>query len=102
VTGDVFLPCGAQELKRQIGMGNILSISGGRVIVRETGITLPCGSGYSVTVDLAAGDTYTARRLFKRAGRTWQHGEQTDVYCDQVGEVAYRAGMFRDEWEGQR
>ena len=96
---DNFTDCDAQTLKAQIGMGNILAISGGRVIVRKTGITLPCRYGYAVTIDLAANDTYTVRRLFTKSGRTWLHGERTDDYCEEVGEVAYRAGMFRDAWE---
>ncbi len=88
--------CDARTLMDQIGRRNILAISGGRVGVRETGITLPVAAGYSVTIDLAADDTYTVRRVFTRAGRTWVKGEQTDVYCDQVGETAYRASCFRN------
>jgi hypothetical protein len=94
----VFIPCDAQALKAQIGMWNVLATSGGRVLIRETGITLPCGSGYSVTVDLAAGDTYTVRRVFTRSGRASVKGERTEVHCEQVSEVVYRAGCFRDSW----
>ena len=46
--------CDARTLMDQIGRRNILAISGGRVGVRETGITLPVAAGYSVTIDLAA------------------------------------------------
>ena len=88
--------CDARTLLAQIGRGNILAISGGRVGVRETGITLPVAAGYSVTIDLAANDTYTVRRVFTRAGRTWVKGERTDVYCEQVGETVYRASCFRN------
>lgn len=56
---------------------------------------LPVGSGYSVTVDLAANDTYTVRRVFKRGAKVWVKGEQTEVYCDEVGEIAYQASSFR-------
>jgi len=101
-TGTIFIPCDAAELVRQIGRGNILAISGGRVMARETGITLPVDCGYSVTVDLAAGDTYVVRRIFRRGRREWVRGERADVYCDEVGEVAYLASSFRsysgDEW----
>jgi len=93
-----FAEADGHEIAAQIGMGNILAISGGRINVRRTGITLPCGCGYSVTIDLAGNDTYTVRRVLTRAGKAWVKGEMTGVYCDQVGEVAYRAGMFRDEW----
>lgn len=89
--------CNPRELTAQIGRGNILAISGGRVIVRETGVTLPVGSGYRVTVDLAADDTYTVRRVFARAGKSWVKGEVSGVYCDEVGEVAYQASCFRSD-----
>src|SRR6266576_1309194 len=94
--------CDNEELVRQVGTGNILAISGGRVLVRESGLTLPVSNGYSVEVDLAADDTYVVRRVFTRAGKRWVKGERTNVYCDQVGELAYRASCFRsydeDEW----
>jgi hypothetical protein len=88
--------CDTQTLLAKIGRLNVLAISGGRVGVRETGITLPVAAGYSVTVDLAGNDTYTVRRVFTRAGRTWVKGERTDIYCDQVGEQAYQASCFRN------
>jgi hypothetical protein len=93
-----FTECDPQELKAQIGRMNILATSGGRVVIRPTGVTLPCGYGYSVTVDLAAGDTYTVRRVFTRAGKVSVKGEREGVYCTEVGETVYRAGCFRDEW----
>ena len=91
-----FIDCDAHELADQIGRGNILAISGGRINVRRTGITLPVSNGYSVEIDLAAGDTYTVRRIFTRAKRTWVKGQRDGVYCDQVGEAAYQASCFRN------
>jgi len=90
-----FTECNATELLAQIGRMNVFAISGGRVIARKTGITLPVGCGYSVTVDLAGNDTYTVRRIFTRAGVVKVRGELTDVYCDEVGEAAYQASSFR-------
>jgi hypothetical protein len=102
----VFIPCDSNELLAQIGRANILSISGGRVEPRRTGVTLPVDCGYSVTVDLAAGDTYVVRRIFRRGARQWIRGERTGVYCDEVGEAAYYASCFRSyngaEWPAQR
>lgn len=92
---DNFRECDATELLAQIGRMNIFAISGGRVIARRTGITLPLGCGYSVTVDLAWNDTYTVRRVFARAGVAKIKGELIDVYCDEVGEAAYQASSFR-------
>ena len=91
-----FRECDTRELIAQIGRMNVMAISGLRVIGRETGVTLPVGAGYSVTVDLDWNDTYVVRRVFKRGAKVWVKGEQRDVYCDEVGEVAYRASCFRN------
>ena len=91
----VFMECDARELVAQVGVGNVLAISGGRVIGRPTGIDLPVSNGYRVTIDLAANDTYVVRRVFKRGDREWIKGERREVYCDEVGDAAYYAGMFR-------
>ena len=102
----VFIECDAQTLCDQIGPRTIMGISGGRLYARPTGITLPVSNGYSVTIDLAAGDTYTVRRMFKRGAKTWIKGERADVYCDEVGEAAYYASCFRSydetEWTEKR
>jgi hypothetical protein len=96
---ETFRECDTGELLRQIGRMNVLAISGGRVMRRESGVTLPVGCGYSVTVDLDWNDTYLVRRVFKRGAKVWVKGEQRGVYFDEVGEVAYRASCFRNgEW----
>lgn len=82
-------------LLNQIGRMNVAAISGGRVNVYDDGVVLPVGSGYSVHVFLAADDTYTVRRVFKRGTKQWVKGEATGVYYDTVGETAYRASSFR-------
>lgn len=91
----VFIECDSRELAAQVGRMNIMCISGGRVGVRPTGIDLPVSNGYRVTIDLAANDTYVVRRVFKRGDKEWIKGERREVYCDEVGEAAYYAGMFR-------
>jgi hypothetical protein len=92
-----FRECDARETARQIGV-NIFAISGGRIGVRDTGLTLPVAHGYSVTVDLAWDDTYTVRRVFTRKGVASVKGEVTNVYCDEVGEVAYQASCYHHDW----
>ena len=86
--------CDTSELVAQLGRGNVLAISGGRVRVRETGITLPVHAGYAVEIDLAVDDTYTVSRVFTRAGKRFEKGTTQDVYADAVGEVAYRASCY--------
>jgi len=88
-----------KELLKQIGAPTFLAISGGRwkAITDEEGevveIVLPCGKGYSVAITLAWNDTWTVRRDFGiKNPRT--KGVLTDVYCDQVSDVAYQASLF--------
>ena len=90
------------QLRPQIGM-NLLAISGGRWGSEGAStIRLPAGAGFHVLITLEADDTYTVRRVFVRGVRMFLHGERTNVYCDEVSEVAYFASCFRsydaDEW----
>jgi hypothetical protein len=98
-TTETFRDCDADQVIAQIGRMNLMSISGLRVIRRATGVTLPVGAGYSVTVDLDWSDEYVVRRVFKRGAKVWIKGEQRRVGCEEVGEVAYRASCFRNgDW----
>jgi len=92
----------ARVAVRQIGLGNILRISGGPSSIDAEGrLILPVGRGYSVRVILDEGsDTYTVQRVYTRAGVERIKGERTWVYCDEVGEVAYRASCYHDEFVG--
>ena len=85
-----------KQMVDQLGRMNIMSISGGRIRPIENGVELPVSNGYLVRVELTPMDTYTVSRIFKRGGKEWIKGKPLeDVYCDEVGEMAYRAGMFR-------
>jgi hypothetical protein len=92
------------QILAQIGR-NIYAISGGRYVATMTGLVMPVVYGYAVTVDLDGNDTYVVRRLFTRAGKTFLHGERTNVYAEELSEVAYMASCFRsydaDEWPGK-
>lgn len=82
-------------LVHQIGRMNVLAISGGRIQSISDGIALPVAHGYSVEVVLDPGsDTYIVRRVFTRAGKRFAKGEMEQVYCDEVGEMAYRASCY--------
>lgn len=85
----------ARELLNQIGSNTVAAISGGRARLAGETLILPVGSGYTVEIDLDPSDTYTVRRVFTRGTKRWIKGEISDVYCDQVGEIAYRAHAFR-------
>lgn len=86
-----------QTIAAQIGRMNISAISGGRCSRLDDGIRLPVGYGYHVDVRLTPMDTYTVERVFIRSGNVKSHGMETEVYCDEVGEVAYRASCFRND-----
>ena len=86
----------ARELLAQIGRMNVLAISGGRWSIADNGsVRLPVGNGYSVEVELHPSDTYIVRRVFSRGAKRWVKGSVSDVYCDNVGEIAYEASCFR-------
>jgi hypothetical protein len=86
----------ATTLLQQIGTMHLFAISGGRSRLIDGTLVLPVASGYTVEIDYNEGtDTYTVRRVFNRAGKRFIKGEITNVYCDQVGELAYRAHAFR-------
>ena len=53
-------------------------------------------NGYRVEIELAADDTYTVRRVFKRGAKTFDKGTMTGVYAEDIGEVAYYASCFRN------
>jgi len=83
-------------LQVQIGRMTVAAISGGRVKrVGPSTIDLPISSGYKVRITLAADDTYTVQRVMVRGDKTWIKGEQTNVYCDEVSEVAYQASSYK-------
>ena len=93
----------ARTITEQIGRMNVLAISGGKMSYAydDEGVelVLPCGYGYEVRVKYVAGrDTYTVIRGYRRGLSYWIKGQMTDIYDTEVGEVAYRAGMFRDDW----
>jgi hypothetical protein len=89
-----FRPVNCGEILQQLGRNNLFAISGGRVLQRESGITLPVSNGYSVTIDLAWNDTYTVRRIFTRSGKQ-KIKELVNVYAEDLPEVAYFASCFR-------
>lgn len=94
-----------REILRQIGAGVVLSISGGRIAPIADGIELPVSNGYRVRVQLTGMDDYTVSRIFRRSGKDHVHGTRSRVYCDQISDAAYYAGMFRsydaEEWPSQ-
>lgn len=88
----------ARELIAQIGKMNLWAISGGRVQVDSQGaVVLKVGNGYAVRIVLEGNDTYTVQRM-------WRHvvkGEAQNVYCDEVGEIAYVASCYVNRDFGQ-
>ncbi|MFZ4431585.1 MAG: zeta toxin family protein [Microthrixaceae bacterium] len=93
-------PLDMRQLRQQMGNMNIAAISGGRVIENSDGsVTLPVGRGYSVRVSLAGNDTYTVERVFTRQPNPPKvKGRRIGVFADEVGQAAYEASNFRDDY----
>ena len=106
-------PFDEDTLLNQIGTWNVMAISGGRVNVwkpqgETVEIELPVSSGYLVRITLAWDDTYTVERILRRrpkgksAKETKVLGRVSGVFCDQVGEVAYRASCYKNLQFGEK
>jgi len=96
-TGDTGRELDAVELLAQIGRGNVFAISGGRAQkIGPSVLHLPVSNGYHVYVWLMPNDTYKVERVFERSGIRYTKWTRTDVFADEVGEVAYQASCFRD------
>lgn len=106
---DKYRPFDEDQLLAQIGLMNILAVSGGRVEVWRTNdgtgtrtVTLPVSNGYSVEIYLAWDDTYTVTRQFKRKGQQINKGTVSGVYAEDIGEVVYQASCFRNVEFGEK
>ena len=98
--------CDPVTLLRQIGTMNVLAVSGGRwgaILTAEgypIGVVLPSSTNRVVEITLGGCDTYTVRRYRQivKGGRRGDYVLEFDsagVYCEQIGEVAYRASCWR-------
>lgn len=98
--------CDPKVIRDQIGLMTVMAVSGGRWgSIRDNsgeaiGIFLPCGTNRTVEVTLSFMDTYTVRRYRQivrgeRSGEDIMEYEATDVYCDQISEVAYTASCWK-------
>jgi hypothetical protein len=85
----------ARELLNQIGSNTVAAISGGRARLAGDTLVLPVSNGYTVEIDLDSSDTYTVRRVFTRGYKRWIKGEISNIYCDQISDIAYDASCFR-------
>ena len=89
----------AKTALEQMGRMNVLAISGGRVMLDEGTLVLPVGQGYRVEVDYdTVPDAYTVRRVFVRGGKRWVKGEVGYIYAPSLGDVAYRASCYHEDW----
>lgn len=86
-----------KTIVNQIGIANLLAISGGRIGRLDDGIDLPVGCGYHVYVRYTPLDLYTVERVFIRNGQAFSKGIEDMVDAFGVGETAYRASCFRND-----
>jgi hypothetical protein len=101
-------PFNEDELINQIGRMNIFAISGGRVGVTKNNqgetveIELKVSNGYRVVISLGWNDEWIVSRQFVRKGVVYDKGTVEGVYCENVGEVAYKASCFRNVQFGEK
>ena len=100
-------PCDHRVIAQQIGTMTILAVSGGKAFPISSdesndtvGLRLPIDGTRRVDVILDWMDTYTVRRIrtitsgAKRGSEVLEF-EQSDVFCDEVGEVTYTASCLK-------
>ena len=101
-------PFNEDELIDQICRMNIFAISGGRVGVTKNNqgetveIELKVSNGYRVVISLGWNDEWIVSRQFVRKGVVYNKGTVEGVYCENVGEVAYKASCFRNVQFGEK
>jgi hypothetical protein len=93
--------CDAGLIVQQIGMGNLMAISGLRVLDSGHGVILPVAHGYKVTVDLEFGDTYCVRRILIRGFKAYLKSEMRGVGVEQLSEVARKAASYESDEFGE-
>jgi hypothetical protein len=92
----------------QIGRMNIFAVSGGRVNITKNNqgetveVELPVGYGYRVSIKLDWNDTYIVSRQFVRKGVVTDKGTVDGIYCEEIGEVVYKASCFRNVEFGEK
>ncbi len=82
------------QMIQQIGVRNVMAISGGRWMRIRCGVYLPVGKGYAVIVEVNGSDYYRVHRVFKRGEVLLFRGTMDDVFCEDLPEVAYYASCF--------
>jgi len=89
-----------ETMLAQLGRMNLLAISGGRLKrIGEVTLDLPVHYGYSVEIEYDRGrDLYNVRRIFTRSRKRTNKGEALGVYAEELGEMAYQASCYRDEF----
>lgn len=100
-------PCDHRVIAEQIGIMTVLAISGGKAFPiyshdrdDSVGLRLPIDGTRRVDVILGWMDTYTVRRIRTivsgpQRGSDVVEFERSDVFCDEVGHVAYEASCWK-------
>lgn len=86
----------AYVAREQIGIRDMLAISGGRMSVFQSSIMLPVRAGYWVVVTLTPADEYKVQGIFIRSGKITVKSTFEGIYAENVGFVAYQASCFEN------
>jgi hypothetical protein len=93
----MFRTSNPEILVNQIGLDVVFSVSGGRMMIRETGLDLPVARGYRVEIDLAANDTYTVKRTYNKGVTRSIKGEMTDILFTELPLAVLRAADYTNK-----
>lgn len=85
---------------QQTGRMTVLGISGGRVVPLHDGIELPVSQGYKVRIRLNGLDLYNVERVMVRGAKEFPKGTMSNVYAEQLSEVAWAAHAYRNDENG--
>lgn len=86
----------AYVLRDQIGVRDMLAISGGRMSIFQSSVMLPVRAGYWVVITLTPADEYKVQGIFIRAGKITVKSTFEGIYAENVGFVAYQASCFEN------
>jgi len=86
----------AEELCQQIGIVNVLAISGGRKIKNGSSVIFPVSNGYFVTVTLNVWDLYDVKLFKANKNKAVVKSEWSNVGAENISETAYQASCFNN------
>ena len=84
------------QLLNQIGAMNVLAISGGRRITKDSTTLFPVSNGYFVTVTINNWDLYDVKLFKANKNKAAVFMDWENIGAEIIHEVAYQASCFNN------